>query len=354
MHLKYFLSALPFVSCLFVAALGVFVFAQNKRAGINRLFASICLTLCAYNFGVFLMYVLDDDAGAAAAAAVCVCSTALLTALLPHFIMEFISENGGPVPYAALKLSFFYALAAAVFKLALDGAVVGVPVVTATGYVSSGGPFFNFYAACIIFSVIYSIALLYFSQLTHQTPDYKLKVRHIFLGTLICSLFGIFDILKKMAGMLGEISTLEYGVIIFCFLTAYAIVKHKFLHIEFAVKKGALYSILMILVALTVLSVAVAAEQLTQNWLDSSSFAVNLLNAFIVGIFFDPVRDRLQRILNKHFFPRLVSVEIDEAVMKNNALLDCIAGEKIDELKLLKSNLEKIIDDYEKNGGSKP
>ncbi|EKD69076.1 MAG: hypothetical protein ACD_47C00272G0003, partial [uncultured bacterium] len=46
MHLKYLLSALPLISCFFVAALGVFVFAQNKRAGINRLFASICLALC--------------------------------------------------------------------------------------------------------------------------------------------------------------------------------------------------------------------------------------------------------------------------------------------------------------------
>lgn len=350
MQLKYLLSVLPLFSCVCVGALGVFVLRHNLRASTNRLFALICLSLCAYNLGAFLLYVLEDAARAGAAARLCVCATALLAAFLPHFVSAFISGDNLPGRYEKLKLAVFYAISLAIFKLALDGSVVESPSLAATGFVSSGGPYFSLYAACVVLSISYSAAALYFSQISHSTADYKLKVRHIFLGVIMCSLFGVFDLLKKMAGVLGEVSTLEYGIILFCFMTAYAIVKHEFLHIEFAVKKGALYSILMVLVALTVLTVAVATEQLTQNWLESSSFVVNLLNALIVGFFFDPVRDRLQILLNRHFFPRLLSVEIDEAIMSNRALLDCIAGEKIDELKLLKSSLERIIDEYEKKG----
>jgi hypothetical protein len=348
MQIKYILSALPLISCSSVAALGVFVLAQNKRGRVHFLFAALCLSLCVYNFGAFLMYILEDPAAAAAASTICIASTALLIGLLPHFIFAFVSHNGGAQKLTAVKLSFFYAAAALVMVLTLKGLVASGVSLTATGYISQNGPYFIFYAAAIAFSGLYSILYLYYWQ-AGGADDYKLNIRYVLLGVLISFLFGIFDILKKIAGIFTEVSTLEYGIIIFCALSAYAIVKHKFLHIEFAVKKGVLYSILMILVALTVLSVAVAAEQITQNWLDSSSFSINLLNAFIVGFFFDPVKDRLQRILNKYFFPRLTNIELDETLIKNKAVLECIAGEKIDELKLLKTNIERIINEYEQN-----
>ena len=349
MQIKYLLSALPLISCSLVAALGVFVLAQNRHGRINYLFAALCLSLCVYNFGAFSMYILKDAAAAAAASTACILSTAFLIGLLPHFIFAFVSHNGGLQKFTAFKLSFFYAAAALIIVLTLNDFIVNGVTLTPTGFISLNGPYFILYAAAMAFSGFYSILYLYYSQSGGDADDYKVKSRHILLGILISFLFGIFDILKKIAGIFTEISTLEYGIIVFCALSAYAIVKHKFLHIEFAVKKGVLYSILMILVALTVLSVAVAAEQITQNWLDSSSFSINLLNALLVGFFFDPVKDWLQRILNKYFFPRLTNIKLDDTLIKNKAVLECIAGEKIDELKLLKTNIERIITEYENN-----
>ncbi len=349
MHIKYFFSVLPLISCILVASLGVFVLAQNRAARTNRLFASLCAALCVYNSGAFFMYVSDDPSRAVLASKTCIFSTAFLTALLPHFVFAFVSENKGDNGRSALKLLFFYALSLSVAFLNYKSLVVTGVTLTLTGFASVKGPFFIIYAFALAASTAYSMFHLYFSQTSHAGGDYRAKIRHIFLGVLVCFLFGFFDIFKKMSGVLIEVSTFEYGIILFCALTAYAIVKHNFLHIEFAVKKGVLYSILMILVAMTVLTVAVAAEQLTQSWINSSSFAVNLLNALIVGIFFDPVKDRLQRILNKYFFPRLANIEIDDELIGNKAILDYIAGEKIDELKSLKSKIERVISDYEKS-----
>jgi len=348
MQIKYLLSALPLVSCFLVAALGIFVLAQNKRGRPHLLFAALCLSLCVYNFSAFLMYILEDAAAASAASTVCIISTAVLAGLLPHFIFAFVSHNGKEQKSTAVILSLFYAAAALIIFLTIEGLITSGVNLTLTGYVSLNGPYFIFYAAAIAFSGLYSILYLYHSQ-DSGAYDHSVSIRHVLLGILISFLFGIFDILKKMAGVLPVVSTLEYGIIIFCALSAYAIVKHKFLRIEFAVKKGVLYSILMVLAALTVLSVSVAAEQITQSWLDSSSFLINLLNAFIVGFFFDPVKDRLQRILNKYFFPRITNIELDETLIKNKAVLECIAGEKIDELKLLKTNIERIITEYEQS-----
>ncbi|HOD40724.1 MAG: hypothetical protein BWY32_02779 [bacterium ADurb.Bin243] len=349
MHIKYFFSVLPLISCILVALLGSFVLAQNKGARTNRLFTSLCAALCFYNSGAFFMYIAEDPASAVLASKTCIFSTAFLTALLPHFVFAFVSENHCNQSSPLLKLLFFYGLFSLIAFLNYNSLIVSGVTLTLTGFASVRGPFFVLYAGALIVSGAYSMFHLYFSQSVQNAVDYRAKIRHIFLGVLVCFLFGFFDIFKKISGVLIEVSTFEYGIILFCALTAYAIVKHNFLHIEFAVKKGVLYSILMILVAITVLTVAVAAEQLTQSWLNSSSFAVNLLNALIVGIFFDPVKDRLQRILNKYFFPRVANIDIDDELIGNKAILDYIAGEKIDELKSLKSKIERVISDYEKS-----
>nr|HPG58309.1 hypothetical protein [Candidatus Wallbacteria bacterium] len=93
MHIKYFFSVLPLISCILVALLGSFVLAQNKGARTNRLFTSLCAALCFYNSGAFFMYIAEDPASAVLASKTCIFSTAFLTALLPHFVFAFVSEN---------------------------------------------------------------------------------------------------------------------------------------------------------------------------------------------------------------------------------------------------------------------
>ncbi len=352
MNIKYLLAVPPFISCLLVACSGFFVFVQSGRSGVHFTFTALCSVLSVYNAGVFFMYILDDPDAAFIAARSCAASTALLTALLPHFIIAIILQNGGNQSCVKLKLFFFYSLALSIAAAsAFKGPVIKNVVSAPTGFISTGGPYFFLYTAALSISGIYSIFILYRTQAASDDYDRKISLRHVLLGIFICFLFGLFDMLKKIAGIFTAISTLEYGIIAFCALSAFSIARHKFLNVEFAVKKGALYSILMIFVALTVLSVAVAAEQVTQNWLDTGSFIINLLNALIVGFFFEPVKDRLQMFLNKYFFPRLTGMQLDPSLINNKAILEYIAFEKIDELKLIKTNIEKVIENYENKNG---
>ena len=346
MELKFFLAFPPLISCILIFALGVFVVSQNIGARVNRLFGALCFFLALYNFGVFFMY--SYNAGAAAAAIAASCAPAAIIGILPDFTLAFLGYNSSKPYFTFMTRAVAYSAALLFITLCIKGMVITGVYKTSLGYVGSIGPAFGCYSAALLISGAICGYLFYYAHKNSNCEEFKVKIRHFLLGAAVCLTLGFVDIFKKIMDVRYNFSLFEYGIMFFCFLTAYAIIKHRFLHIELVVKKGVLYSLLMIITALFVIVASAAFEQFTQNLIDSSYFIVNLLNALMVAAFFEPLKEFLRRLLNKYFFPRLVDIKIDELLMKNAAILDIIAAGKLEELKLLKSKIEEVIEASEK------
>lgn len=341
------LSAPPFLSAALVLALGSFVLIQNWREYLNRVFFSMCASLSLYNFGVGMMYLAADPAGAMSWAVVSLLGPALIICLLPHFSLSFLSLQDSPA--ARVMLFAFYLISALFIRLDLSGELVFKVHMSAIGYVTEPSGVYVYFALMIVTSIAYSVNVFAGVYRAERNEEIRLRIRHVIFGISVCAFLGLFDLIKKTAGVHQNFSTFEYGIAFFALMTSYSIIKHRLLKFEVAFSRGVLYSLMMLFVAVIFLVGSVITEQVTQSWLGSGSFAVNLFNAMAIAILFEPVRNWSQKLINRHLFPRIVpTVAVDELVLNNREIVEYLAHNRIDELKRIRTNLEAIIEEHER------
>ncbi|HNY12858.1 MAG TPA: histidine kinase N-terminal 7TM domain-containing protein [Candidatus Wallbacteria bacterium] len=347
MQLSVVLAIPPSIACLFTICLGLFILSQGDRSYLYRFFFFLCTGLSIYNAGVAMLYLSADASAAMRWASFSLYGLVLVLCLLPHFAALFLSlYEKAHVKYAIL---FFYASAGVFAAVNYYSLLITGVHQTSIGYVAEVGRDFYIFCTALVISIFYSSYLFFKVYMEASDEDVRVKIRHIFLGILVCSVFAIADMLKKINGIYVNFSTLEYGIIFFAVMTSYAVVKHHSFELEVAMSRGILYSLMMIFVALLFIMISVFLEQITQNWLGSNSFLVNIINAFLIAVLFEPIKNFAQRLLNRYLFPKIMKIAgiDDEIIINNQVIIDYIARNKIGELKDLKDKIERIIKNYE-------
>jgi signal transduction histidine kinase len=86
------------------------------------------------------------------------------------------------------------------------------------------------------------------------------------------------------------------------FALTYAIFKHQLLDLNIAYKKGVAYSILFTIITLSYLVIVVVLEKLVQGSLRYESVNISIATAFIIGLIFIPLRNKIQEITDHLFF----------------------------------------------------
>jgi len=294
-----------------------------------------------------MLYVSADAQTALRWAAFSLYGPVLVLCLLPHFAALFLSlYEKTHVRYAVL---FFYAAAGVFSVINYHSLFITGVHQTSIGYVAEVGRDFYIFCSALVISIFYSSYLFFSVYKGACDEEVRVKIRHIFLGILVCSFFAMTDMAKKITGIYVNFSTLEYGIIFFAVMTSYAIVKYRSFQLEVAMSRGILYSLMMIFVAMLFIVTSVFLEQITQSWLGSNSFLVNIVNAFMVAVLFEPIKNFVQRLLNRYLFPRIMKIAglDDEIIINNQVIIDYIARDKIDELKDLKDKIENIIRNYD-------
>ena len=82
----------------------------------------------------------------------------------------------------------------------------------------------------------------------------------------------------------------------------YAIFKHRMLYLSIVLKQSLVYSLLIAAASITYLIIVILFEKILQGFLGYRSIAVSIFAAFLLGILFVPLRNRIQSIIDKKFF----------------------------------------------------
>jgi len=88
---------------------------------------------------------------------------------------------------------------------------------------------------------------------------------------------------------------------IFAIIVIYLIIRFQFLDINLIFQKSFIYSILIALITATYFIFVFLAEKLFQGMVGYTSLAISILYAFIIALFFNPVKNKLQHIADKIF-----------------------------------------------------
>ncbi|OGX27498.1 MAG: hypothetical protein A3D10_04200 [Omnitrophica WOR_2 bacterium RIFCSPHIGHO2_02_FULL_48_11] len=91
----------------------------------------------------------------------------------------------------------------------------------------------------------------------------------------------------------------------------YVALKHQVVEINFVIKRTIFYSIILALLSIVYFIAVFLSEKIVQGYFGYKSFILSILIAFLIGIVFIPLRNRIQRLIDTLFFHKSPA-EIEE------------------------------------------
>jgi len=93
-----------------------------------------------------------------------------------------------------------------------------------------------------------------------------------------------------------------YAVPLYVAMATYAIVKHQLMDIRIIIKSSLVYSILIGAITAAYLTMVIVMEKCFQGFLGYRSLVATAVASFLIAIFFNPVRDQIQKVVDRALF----------------------------------------------------
>jgi signal transduction histidine kinase len=168
------------------------------------------------------------------------------------------------------------------------------------GYYGKAGPLYIYYIILFYIILIRTFFLLYKKMYdANYAVEKRNQTKYIFISFLLASVASV-DYLPKFG-----IAIYPFGcffILIWFFITTYAILKHQLMDINIVIRKGLVYSILVAVITAIYFIFVMTIGNLFQELVGYQSFVLNLLAIFAIALLFNPLRDRIQHFLDKRFF----------------------------------------------------
>ncbi len=150
-----------------------------------------------------------------------------------------------------------------------------------------------------IITVIYGLYIL-FTAIKSATGHSKTKFIYLFVCFAIAWPGGFFNWLLWYNIMIPPIG--NFLITLYLTIIAYAIVRHKVLDIEFVVRKGLIYSILLTLVSVSYLVLIFLLEATFRVVIGYKSTFIALLIMIVLTLISQPLKNKIKDFVDKFFF----------------------------------------------------
>jgi signal transduction histidine kinase len=276
--------------------LGGFVFFKGKNKLPNITLGLFSLSMALWCFGQFM-----GEMGETRGVVLFWTREGLAGAIfIPVFFLHFILALTDRAGREAKLLYFVYGLGFLFLALDLTPLfVAGVEPILGFRYYPQAGIVYLFFAPFILFSFAYAFVRLFLSY-RDAFGAKKNQLLYVLVAALIGFSGGITTFFPVWGIDFPVISHLTLPL--YVLITIYAILKHRLLDISVIVREGLIYSTLTALFAgFYVLAVLVANYYLSQFVQFNPILAIFLV-VFVSVLFFQPLRDRVQKVVDQIFF----------------------------------------------------
>lgn len=189
-----------------------------------------------------------------------------------------------------------------------------------TAYIQSWENIYAFIAVSILFYL--AVNLYYAFQA--QSPVIKTQARTIFIGAMVAFLpVGIW----LGVGSQNAINFSPYlfiPLVIFPLTIGFTILRFRFLRTDELIRRGVMYSLLTVFVALGYALVVVGVGVLFGNSLPTNNAILVGVALFLIAIILEPIRTRLQNLVDRIFFrgSRVFAEQLEDFSRKLTTSLD--------------------------------
>ncbi len=278
--------------------LGLFVYTRDKKNDLYRAFLSLCLILTVWNINLLGLIIAPTEHFAWYWSKIFGLGLVLTPPIFLHFVLVF-TEYKGKFEKQILYASYGFALVFSVLKL--SGFFVSEFFKVGNEYFPRAGLIFQLYMLNFILFIGYALLLMF--RKYRETPSgiKRNQIRYFLMAALFTVLVGSTNFLLSLGIKIYPLGNM--ATIFFTSIVAYAIVKHRLMDIEVVIRKSVVYAALTVsITAIYALIVGIFHGVFGITRFAQGSLLVNALAAMIIALSFQPLRNRIRRIVDKLFF----------------------------------------------------
>src|SRR3989304_8700566 len=168
-------------------------------------------------------------------------------------------------------------------------------------YYDVGGPLFHPFFAIWGLIVVYAHLKL-FSTYRYSKGKIKTQILYLLVGSGLGFSGGITNFLPVYGINLYPFG--NFTIPIYCFISTYAIFRHRLMDIYIAIKRTAVYSLSAGILASLFIVIVLAMTKYLTGFLGITSFTIMAFAAVVIALLFNPIRNRIQRIIDKIFYKK--------------------------------------------------
>jgi len=284
----------PLIGFLVLLSLSLLALIKGHRRTSNILFSAVCFWGAYLDLDITLTLILDDPA------------LILRINRLDHFILVFslpiylhfihsylkIQERRWAIGLAYLFSAVF------AFCTQNDLYLSGVHSYY-FGHFAKAGPIFNFFTVIVLMTLAYFSYLAWKAQRVEADSVRRNKIKYITVGFQCGWALIVLDVLP-MNGV-GIYPPGNFSFVPMMFL-AYGVLKHDLLDIGILIRKSLVYSLLTVLLTGLYAFMLGAFHKLFRGMEFFESFAFSFFFFLLVVFVFNPLRERLQVLIDHLFY----------------------------------------------------
>jgi len=276
--------------------LGVFVYLKGRNRPANVTYALVALSVSLWCFAQFMGEISPDRAAALFWTRINLAGGIMALVFFVHFVIVFLGK------LSARRWVLILAYLMGGVYLILDATplfVAGVESRLMFRFYPVPGPTYPFFILLFAFCVGYGVFELS-RALSAGRGAFRNQVMYLLLSSII-GFAGAATLFMPVFGI--DIYPIGYYFVpAYIFLGVYAIVKHRLLDITFVLRKGLVYSTLVLLLSVLYLGSVYVSGEIFKTFTGGGSAAVTILVLFVFAAAFNPLRERIQASVDGLFF----------------------------------------------------
>lgn len=157
--------------------------------------------------------------------------------------------------------------------------------------------FFLFFAMTILYGY-----LRIFLKYKEVTGFKRNRLLYVLIAFVIAGIAGFIHFLTAYG--VKEVYPHDFLVILFTAIVAYAIVKYRAIEVNIAFKRTMVYSLSAGLLTGLFVVLVISITDLFSTFTEVNSFKISIFAALVIALLFDPLRNRIQRIVDRYFYKK--------------------------------------------------
>ncbi|MDI6736593.1 MAG: ATP-binding protein [bacterium] len=292
-----FESILLFITSFINLFLGIFVWTKNVKGELNKSFALLASAISLWGFGLLTMSLVPQEYKLFALN-YCVPVLHLGLVFIPSSFFNFVISITKNKSHVNIIFCYFaYTLSLTFIILGRIGLFDPDVSYVFGSYRVVGGTANPLFAIFFMIVVIYGIYLLYKKYLTTESSLEKNRLRYLIVGLYIALLCSVSNFLR-VVGVIQVYPMAHIGTLFLNIMITMAIIKYRLMDITVIIQKGLVYSLLTALITGLWLSGIFTFETI----LHIQSLFARLLTLMLIMFIFQPLRERIQLIIDKMFY----------------------------------------------------